>query len=141
MFLAGNNTLKIKWIIWAGVITLALCVLGVLFFDRPGYLFLRHFDCFIWRLFGYIFDAKVWLGISGILTGVFFIKKLQKSRCKFRNVKNKFSPIVFFKEFIEKTKGCPAFLIFCSVLSASVVGTFFKVLLGRARPVFFEALN
>ena len=57
------------------------------------------------------------------------------------NVKNKFSPIVFFKEFIEKTKGCPAFLIFCSVLSASVVGTFFKVLLGRARPVFFEALN
>ena len=34
-----------------------------------------------------------------------------------------------------------AFLIFCSVLSAGIVVKILKILIGRARPIFFEALD
>ena len=35
MFIRHDNTLKWKWIGWGALITLALVVFGVLFFDKP----------------------------------------------------------------------------------------------------------
>lgn len=48
---------------------------------------------------------------------------------------------VFVPIFLLKTKNSYAFFIFCSVLSASIVAKILKVVIGRARPIFYEALG
>ena len=47
----------------------------------------------------------------------------------------------FCSDFLLKTKNSYAFFIFCSVLSASIVAKILKVVIGRARPIFYEALG
>ena len=68
-------------------------------------------------------------------------KKTQKSGIKYKNEKNNFSLVVVVKDFMNKVKTNYAFLIFSSVLSAGVVAKILKILIGRYRPIFFEALD
>ncbi len=141
MFLTHEN--KIKWkLLGAGAaITLALVLLGVFWYDKPLYLFMRNFNWAPWGWIDRVFDAKIWIIVSAVLVGLFYIKKIQKSKPKFRNDRNRFSITTFFGDFIQKTKNSYAFFIFCSVLSAGLVAKALKIILGRARPIFFEALD
>ena len=141
MFLTKDNKIKWNWIAGGVVVTAILVLAGILWFDKPLYLFLRNFDYSIWRLFDVIFDAKVWLGVSVVVLLAFYIKKIVKTKPKFKNEKHKFSLIVFCKDFIEKTHNSYAFFVLASVLAASVVGKILKIVIGRMRPVFFEALD
>lgn len=141
MFLTTDNKIKWKKLAVVSVITAALVFAGVLWFDKSLYIFIRKFDCGLWGLMDKVFSAKMWIAGSFIAALVFCIKKSQESNFKFKNDRNKFSLKVVLRDFFVKTRGSYAFLILCSVLSAGVVVKVLKVLIGRARPVFFEALD
>lgn len=141
MFLTKDNKIKWKWLGYGAVITLALVFAGIFWFDKPLYLFMRNFDAPVWRLFDLLFDAKMWLIVSAVVLLFFYIKKSLKVSPKIKNENNKFSLGVFIKDAFLKVHNSYAFYVFCSVLAASVVGKILKILIGRARPIFYEALD
>ena len=141
MFLTHDNKLKKKWLLYGTIVTAFLVLLGIVWFDKPLYIFMRHFDCSAWHLFDYIFDAKMWLILMGILLGIVFVKKSVNSGIKHKDTNNRFSFVVVIRDFMTKVRTNYAFLIFSSVLSAGIVAKIFKVLIGRFRPIFFEALD
>lgn len=141
MFLSRENKIKWKLLGIATIFVLALTVCGILWLDAPIFLWVRNFDCAAWGVMGKIFAAKIWLIASAILVGAVYIKNAVKSKIKYKNATNRFSLGVFLRDFIVKTKNSYVFFIFCSVLSASVFTGLLKVVIGRARPVFFEALG
>ena len=141
MFLTHDNKLKTKWLLWGGVVTAFLVLLGITWFDKPLYVFMRRFDCSLWRVFDYIFDVKIWLVLTGVLVLLAFVKKSLNSGLKYKNTNKHFSLAVIAKDFIGKVRTNYAFLIFSSVLSAGIVAQILKVLIGRFRPIFFEALG
>lgn len=141
MFLTKDNKIKWKWLGYGAVITLVLVFAGIFWFDKPLYLFMRNFDAPVWRLFDLLFGAKIWLIVSAVVLLFFYIKKSLKVRPKIKNENNKFSLAVFVKDAFLKVHNSYAFYVFCSVLAASVVGKILKILIGRARPIFYEALD
>jgi len=141
MFLTKDNRMKWKLLVAGAIVTLLLVLGGVLWFDYPVYLFMRRFDCPLWAWFDIIFDAKVWICASGALLLVFYIKKAIESKPNIRNSRHYINLWAIVHDFIEKTKNSYAFYIFCSVLSASLVAKLLKIIIGRARPIFFEALD
>lgn len=141
MFLTPDNKLRTKWLAYGAVITAMLIACGMLWFDKPLFVLLRKIDCNAWLVFGYIFDAKVWLVLTAILLLVVYVKKSLDSGVKYKNVKSKFSLGVLFRDFMGKVRTNYAFLIFSSVLSAGIVAKIIKVCVGRFRPIFFEALG
>jgi membrane-associated phospholipid phosphatase len=130
MFITREN--KLNWLrILAGVIvTLALVFAGIFWFDIPVFNFLRRFDCVTCEYIGEIFGIKVWLAVSFIVLCVFYIRKFLRSKEK-----------NFFKNIYGRIKNSYAFMVFTSVFLASFAGIILKVLIGRARPVFYEALG
>ena len=141
MFLTKNNNLKIKSIIIAAVFVLALTLLGMVWFDAPLLLFLRRFDCRVWYWIGKIFDAKVWLITTAVVVAAFYARKAVDSKPNIRNSRNKINLWAILDDFYLKTKHSYAFLMFCAVFGASVAVSIIKVVVGRFRPVFFEALD
>lgn len=141
MFLRKNNTLKWKWLAVGFITTVALVLGGIFWFDKPVYLFMRGFDWSGWRALDTLFSTKVWLVIGLVWACTFVLKNAVKTRIKRKKEKQKFSFKRFLVNFIEKSKDNPGFLIFCSVVFASLIGGTLKVILGRARPIFFEALG
>lgn len=141
MFLTQDNQIKWKKLAWFGFATAILIALGISYYDQPLYLFLRQFDCRLWRIFDAIFDAKIWLIVAFSCYAVFCVKKLVITKLKYRNNRNRFSLFVLLNDFFVKTKNSYAFLIFCSIFGASIVGKFLKIMIGRARPIFYEALD
>ena len=141
MFLSIANKIKWKLLGVAAAIVAALVVVGINWWDAPIFLFLRRFNCGLFELFGYVFATKVWLVASAIVLVVFYIKKIVNSGIKYKSTTNRFSVTVFLRDFIVKTKNSYAFFTFCSIFSATVVTGLLKVMIGRARPVFFEALG
>ncbi len=141
MFLTSDNKLKVKWLKWGGAITLVLVLLGVVWFDKPLYILMRHLDSPIWKFFDRVFDVKMWLILTGLLLLLVYAKKTLDSNIKYKNDKNQFSIISIVKDFMTKVRTNYAFLIFSSVLSAGIVAQIIKVIVGRFRPIFFEALD
>lgn len=141
MFLTKDNQLKVRKMVVAGVITVFLVFAGILFFDKPLYLFLRNFDCGLWDFIAAVFGAKIWIASAFVAVLVFCIKKYLNSNACFKNAKNKFSIPVMVCDFFAKMRASYAVLIFSSVLSAGIIVKLLKVLIGRARPIFFEALG
>ena len=141
MFLTPDNKLKTKSLAWGTVITALLIMGGMLWFDKPLFVLLRKLDCGLWRIFDYVFDAKIWLALTAILLLVVYIKKSLDLGVKYKNTNSKFSISVLFKDFMGKVRTNYAFLIFSSVLSAGIVAKIIKICVGRFRPVFFEAFG
>ena len=141
MFLTHDNQIKWRKMGWGALITAVLVGLGVFWFDKPLFLFLRQFDCSAWRYLDAIFAPKVWIIISFVAAMVFCAKKCVKTDCSFLSFKNKSNIVSFVRNFFEKTKTNNAFLIFYSVLGAGIIAKVLKTFIGRARPVFFEALD
>ena len=130
MFITRENKLNWLRILIGAIVTLVLVFAGIFWFDIPVFNLLRRFDCITCEYVGKIFGAKVWLIVSFIVLCVFYIRKFLHSKEK-----------NFFSNIYGRVKNSYAFMVFASVFLASFVGIFLKVLIGRARPVFYEALN
>ena len=126
---------------WAALITFVLVLAGVFFLDEPLFLLLRNFNGWICSLFNNVFSAHVWIIFATIVLGVLCAKKILKSEIKLKNERNHFDLFLLVRDTFDAVKTSHAFLIFCSVLSAGIVVKFLKIFIGRARPVFFEALG
>lgn len=141
MFLTPDNKLKWKWLAWGTGVVAVVVVTGIMWFDKPLFLVMRRFNCKLWGLFDVAFDAKMWIIASFVLMCAFYGKKAAQSGIKFRDYRNRFDFRLFFTDFFAKIKKSYAFFVFCSVLSASVIAKALKIIIGRARPIFFEALD
>lgn len=141
MFLTKDNKIKWRWLGLGGAITLGLVLAGVFWFDKLVYLFLRQFDWWLWHWFDKIFDAKIWICVSAIVLVVFYLRKIMKTKPRYRNSQNQPSFQTFCKDFWFKTRNSYAVFVLSSVVAASVVGKLLKIIIGRMRPVFFEALD
>jgi membrane-associated phospholipid phosphatase len=130
MFLTHKNKLEWKWIIVDTLVTVVLVFAGVFWFDIPLYNFLHRFNCGAWNVFDSVFSAKNWLAVSAIVVAVFYIRKLIQTKSKFG-----------ITDVYSKIRGSYAFLVFCSVLCAALIGGPLKFIIGRMRPIFYEALN
>lgn len=130
MFITRENKLNWLRILVGVIVTLALVFAGIFWFDIPVFNFLRRFDCVTCEYIGEIFGIKVWLAVSFIVLCVFYIRKFLRSKEK-----------NFFKNIYGRIKNSYAFMVFASVFLASFAGIILKVLIGRARPVFYEALG
>ena len=130
MFLTKKNKLGFYRVLLGVLVTVALILSGVFWFDIPVYNFLRHFDYKIWGILGVIFSAKNWLVVSLIVLLVFYIKKSIQTKPKFS-----------FSDFYNKIKSSYAFWIFSSVFLATSTGAVLKFVIGRARPIFYEAIG
>ena len=123
---------KINWnrVIIGGLVTIAIVFAGIFGFDRSVFNFLRNFECSFFKILGQIFNARVWLVLSLIAVVVFYVRKTVMSRAH-----------VSLRTFCDRIKGSYAFWIFCSVSLGLICCFVLKFLLGRARPIFYEALN
>ena len=141
MFLTVNNEIKWRKMGVAALITGVLVVMGIMWFDKPLFLILRNFDCGLWRIIDVVFAPKVWIVVSFIAAVVFCAKKCVKTDCSFLINRNIVNLWAYLRNFFVKTKNNNAFLIFYSVLAAGLIAKVLKTFIGRARPVFFEALD
>ncbi len=130
MFITHENKLNWRRILIGFVITLGLVFAGIFYFDIPLFNFLRSFDCVACEYVGIVFGAKVWLVVSFIALCIFYLRKFLRTQEK-----------SFFSDVYNRVKNSYAFMVFASVFLASFVGVILKVLIGRARPVFYEALG
>ena len=139
MFIRKDNTLKWKWIGVGALVTAILALACVFGFDKPLYLFIHNQNCNPWTfgggvwcnvavVLGKVFSTKVWLAVSIISVITFFIYKAVTNDNDFRFA------------FI-KIKNSNAFYVFCSVCLAIITTGILKVLIGRSRPIIYEALN
>ena len=78
MFLSANNQIKWRKIFVATLLVLGLVLLGVFFFDKPLFVFLREFDCRFFRILSAVFDDKVWFVATIVAAIIFCIKKCAK---------------------------------------------------------------
>lgn len=141
MFLTTDNHIKWRKMAIAGLVTLGLVFGGIFLFDKPLYIFMRGFDCGLWAWFDVFLAPKVWIIATFVAAMVFCAKKCMKTDCDFLNPIGKRNFWVYIKNFFTKTKTNNAFLIFYSVLGAGIIAKILKTLIGRARPIFFEALD
>ncbi|MDR2412616.1 MAG: phosphatase PAP2 family protein [Rickettsiales bacterium] len=141
MFLAKDNSIKWKRVAWAFALTAVLCLVGILWLDKPLYIFFREFDWYGWVIFDMIFSHEIWLFTSGVIFVILLVKKYLKTINKTNKKTIKFNIWKIIGSFIEKSKTNYGFLIFCSILLSGVFTGILKFVLGRARPVFFEALG
>jgi membrane-associated phospholipid phosphatase len=141
MFLNKNNTIKWKWVAVAAAVTTLLCIAGVVWLDKPLYEFLRQFNWQIWTIFDELFATKVWLFVTFV--GAVFIFIINRVKTKSKNKKSvfRFNIAEVIRDFMQKSKNNVLFLMFCSIALGSVAGAVLKYGLGRARPIFFEALS
>ena len=130
MFITRENKLNWMRILIGAIVTLASVFMGIFWFDVPVFNLLRRFDCITCEYIGEIFGTKVWLVVSFVVLCVFYVRKFLHSKEK-----------NFFSNVYGRIKNSYAFMVFASVFLASFVGIVLKVLIGRARPVFYEALN
>jgi len=139
MFIRKDNTLKWNWIAYGAIITLFLVICGVFGLDKEIHSWIHPADCnsftfgggFVCSLavfLGKLFKAKLWLGASVFSVLFFFIYKAVTNENDFRYA-------------FVKIKNSYVFYIFSSVFMAFMTTGFLKVLIGRSRPVLFDALG
>ena len=137
MFIRHDNTLKWKWIGWGALITLALVVFGVLFFDKPLFDLINNPACNVIvpdtsdnlcvaaLMFSKIFSWQVLLAFSLFGVVAFYIYKA---------ITNEFD----FRYAFVKIKNSYFFYILLSILFACGFTKLLKIIIGRARPIFSD---
>ena len=139
MFINKDNKLKWFWILIGAIVTIALvlgCVLGG---DEKLYSIIHNSQCNPWTggdsfwcvmafMLGKIFSAQVWFVASVLAVITFFIYKAVTNENDFRFA-------------FVKIKNSYAFYLLCSVIMAILATSVLKILIGRSRPILYEALN
>ena len=134
MFLSNQN--KIRWhrLTWVTLVVAILVVLGIFWIDKPIAEFMRQFNCWLFRMFQVLFDAWTWLFVFGIAMLYVYVIKTFHSWNEFKCWIKSFKLSNAWQDFITKMKTNNSFLVFCSVLIASVTGQILKFIIGRVRP-------
>lgn len=139
MFIRKDNTLKWNWILWGAILTLLLVAFGAMGVDKWFYTLIHRGDCNVWTIssgfwcstfitLGNIFSPKHWIYSLVLCVIAFFVYKAIKNENDFRYA-------------FVKIKNSYVFYVFCSVALALVTTGIFKVLIGRLRPLLFDALG
>jgi len=139
MFIRKDNTIIWKRVLLGTLVTLLLVLICVFGGDKALYFAVHKSDCNVWTVstnwlcyvavvIGKIFSSKMWLAGSALSVLFFFVYKA---------IRNEFD----FRYAFVKIKNSYVFYVFCSILLAIMTTGFFKVLIGRSRPVLFEALG
>ena len=141
MFLTSNNKIQWRKMAIAALVVMLLVCLGVFWFDKSLYIFIRNLDCRFFRILSAIFDDKVWFVVTSVAAIFFCVKKCAKTDCEFIVNRNKVGMFTYVRNFFETSKTNNAFLILYSVLATGIIVKVLKIFIGRARPIFFEALG
>ena len=139
MFIRKDNTLKWWWILIGAIITAVLVLGCVSGWDKVLYPFIHSAQCNPWTMgdgfwcgaayiIGKIFSVKMWLLASVLAVLTFFIYKAVTNENDFRFA-------------FVKIKNSYVFYVLCSVVMAVAATGVLKVLIGRSRPIIYEALN
>lgn len=140
MFMKNNNSLiNWKWIIVAAIATLIFVVAGIMGLDKVLYGLIHKPDCNVWTItsgflcsfaiiVGKIFSTKMWVFGTAIAVFLFYIYKAITNENDFRFA-------------FVKIKNSYVFYVFVSVVCAVMTTGILKVLIGRSRPVLFDALG
>ena len=118
---------------------LALLFGCVFWWDKILYTLIHRPDCNTWTvgngvlcsialIIGKIFSAKVWFTVFALSVLFFFVYKALRNENDFRYA-------------FVKIKNSYVFYVFCSVVLAIMTTGLLKVLIGRSRPVLFDALG
>lgn len=139
MFIRKDNTLKWKWIVFGALITFALVLSGVLFFDKPLFDLINNPSCntnipdttngacVIALLLGKVFNWKILLAFAVLSVVIFFVYKAVINEYDFRYA-------------FVKIKNSYVFYILLSIVFACGLTKVLKVLIGRARPIFADPM-
>ena len=139
MFIRKDNSLKWNWILWGAILTLVIVIVGALGVDKWLYTLIHRSDCNVWTIsgnficttaiaLGKIFSPKHWLYGSALCVVAFFVYKAIKNENDFRYA-------------FVKIKNSYVFYVFCSVFMAALTAGILKNLIGRSRPLLFDALG
>lgn len=139
MFIRKDNTLKWNWILFGALITAVLVFVCIFGFDKTLYSLIHNPNCNPWAfgggwlcglaiILGKVFSTKMWLFVSVLAVLTFFIYKAVTNENDFRFA-------------FVKIKNSYAFYVLCSVFLAVATTGILKVLIGRSRPIIYEALN
>lgn len=138
MFISKQNNIKWGWLVVACVVMLLAIMAGVVWYDVPLYVFLKQYDCVAWHWFARMFEGKVWVIVFGLATILIYLKKTYESRNNPTTHMRWFNVRFLFKDAYTKLKNSNAFLVFCSLVMSGVIVEILKIMLGRARPIFFD---
>lgn len=136
-----NKNKIISFKIFLTLFIILITFIVSLIFDKQIFLFLRNYNIYIWSLFDIFFSSKFWLLYVFIFGVYFFIKYIQDIKIYFSNFKNTDNKKKFLFNLIYKTRKSKFFIIIYSLLISIILTLLLKYLIGRQRPVFFEALN
>ncbi len=142
MFIRKDNTIIWSRVLFGALITAALVLCGVFFWDVILNPLIRNNTCWpagdgrlcsLALFVGKIFGPKVWLGASLLSVLFFFVYKA---------IRNEFD----FRYAFVKIKNSYVFYVFYSVFLAYIITGCLKILIGRSRPFvdavpYFEPLN
>lgn len=139
MFIQKDNTIKWKWVLFGAIVVIALVLCGVFWGDKIFHPLIHRPTCSTWDYsktilcsialgIGKVFASKMWLLVSGLSVLFFFVYKA---------IRNEFD----FRYAFVKIKNSYVFYIFCSVVLAFIMTGCLKVLIGRSRPILFEAFG
>jgi len=139
MFIRKDNTLRWKRIGFGTLVTLALVLLGVFFFDMPLFDLINNPACNVSMpdtsdnlcvaalLLGKIFKWKLLLGLAVISVIAFFLYKAFTNEYDFRYA-------------FVKIKNSYVFYVLLSIVFACGFVKVLKVLIGRGRPIFADPM-
>lgn len=128
-----------KWILIGALITAIFVALGIMGLDKALYVLIHKPDCNVWTvtdgflcsfaiILGRIFSVKMWLFATALCVLLFYIYKAITNENDFRFA-------------FVKIKNSYAFYLLCSVVMAALTAGVLKFLIGRSRPIIYEALN
>ena len=128
-----------KWILIGALITAIFVALGIMGLDKALYVLIHKPDCNVWTvtdgflcsfaiILGRIFSVKMWLFATALCVLLFYIYKAITNENDFRFA-------------FVKIKNSYVFYVFAAVVSAVMATGILKVLIGRSRPVLFDALG
>ena len=139
MLLKKNSLINWKWMLIGAFVTAIFVAMGLMGADKILYVLIHKPDCNVWTIthgflcsfviiLGRIFSVKMWVFGTALCVLLFYIYKAITNENDFRFA-------------FVKIKNSYVFYVFAAVVSAVMATGILKVLIGRSRPVLFDALG
>jgi len=126
MFLTSDNKIIWKDIGIVVLVVVALCMAGIWFFDQSVFMLMRALDGFWARGLSQISNFKFIVSLSGILFFGTAVLRFWRRRAP---------------NAIVRAVNITAMYVLTSVVLAGVITGVLKILIGRMRPIMWEALG